>query len=1190
MNLFEFGKRKREAKRGSSSSARLVGYAYLQGDGVKKNEEKARAYLYQAFKGGEDVLADLISLYGNGKGRDDEAKEVFSLAVEQKNAEAMVAMADRFAETNAEKSELYLSAAKLDSKEGALRFISLRLRDESLPSERVLYWAEKYALLGDGAFSYLAGLCHEKGIDAVPSDENAFYWYLKGSEKDNPDCIHALGLLCEQGRGTKQNFDSATFYFSSVKETYPFDYGRILLSRGEEAGIPYLVRVADRNKEASLLLGRYYERFDTRACALYYGKALSDPSAKFRFARYTENKELMQECIAQNNAEALSYVGALEGNAQYLEKALALGEESAKLPLAKLYFAREEYRKATPLLDTIENGEAYYLVGVGYRDGLGRTQSYRRAALAFEYSAEKDCKEGLTAYGKCLDTGFGMKINHEKAFECFKKSTELGDTEGLFCLAMHYLSGVGTKKDEMLAARYFRATADKGHAEGAYRYALCLREGTGVKKNDKMSMSFLVRSAKAGYAEAQYELANILFAREEEKNNALFWYERAYEGGVKDALWMVAECYRLGIGTKTDPQRAEKLYEKGVSFLSADRLFEVYGYYKDGSLPENKKKQSYFLLHAAQKGHAEAQYLVGVSYRDGSRGCVSMGDALFWLRKAVDGGYAEATYELAVCYESGEFVNLNPKIAFELYLSLAEKKYRQAHYQLARCYANGLGVKKNEGIAYEHYKIAALLGKKEAQAELARCYEHGVGTEKDLEAAAYYYELAAKQGDAESAYRAYVCSPERKEKYLLQAVDAGIPDALCTYGQLLTSDKAIAYYKRAAMLSHAEAAYLLATCYLNGKGTEVNEEEAVFWLKKATELGVGAAEIQLAECLMNGIGVEQNLKRAAYHYEMQADRGNAFAELKTGDNYRFGIGVKVNYRRAYEWYLKSAQQSVAEAEYKVSMCLFDGMGCDADRAEAFFWLKKAFAHLYGNAEMGMKIDALANERPDELLCSIGDAFYYGKGAPVDYPKAAYWYRRASDCRSALAFYKLGRMFLFGVGMPKDEQEAFYCFSHGAELGNIDAMYETAVCYFDGRGVGTDKESACKWFSAFNEKNALTMHQKFDRKYNCTATLNEQFLCAVNDENTESYYILASRFRTAFGLKRNDERAAYWYAKASDCGNADASYFLARLTESGNGVERDERQAEKLYRLSAEGGNARALALKRAEAQETKEAI
>jgi hypothetical protein len=62
---------------------------------------------------------------------------------------------------------------------------------------------------------------------------------------------------------------------------------------------------------------------------------------------------------------------------------------------------------------------------------------------------------------------------------------------------------------------------------------------------------------------------------------------------------------------------------------------------------------------AADQGHAEAQYNLGVMYYKGQGVPQDYAEAVKWYRLAADQGYAEAQYNLGVMYGKGQGVPQN---------------------------------------------------------------------------------------------------------------------------------------------------------------------------------------------------------------------------------------------------------------------------------------------------------------------------------------------------------------------------------------------------------------------------------------------------------------------------------------------------------------------------------------------------
>lgn len=69
----------------------------------------------------------------------------------------------------------------------------------------------------------------------------------------------------------------------------------------------------------------------------------------------------------------------------------------------------------------------------------------------------------------------------------------------------------------------------------------------------------------------------------------------------------------------------------------------------------------------------------------------------------------------------------------------------------------------------------------------------------------------------------------------------------------------------------------------------------------------------------------------------------------------------------------------------------------------------------------------------------GHEYYYGRnGRPIDYIRAAFWYRRASIQEHAEAQHSLGFMYDKGLGVTRDSRTAFYWYKRAASGGHPNA--------------------------------------------------------------------------------------------------------------------------------------------------------
>lgn len=77
-------------------------------------------------------------------------------------------------------------------------------------------------------------------------------------------------------------------------------------------------------------------------------------------------------------------------------------------------------------------------------------------------------------------------------------------------------------------------------------------------------------------------------------------------------------------------------------------------------------------------------------------------------------------------------------------------------------------------------------------------------------------------------------------------------------------------------------------------------------------------------------------------------------------------------------------------------------------------------------------------------------------------------------------------------------------------------------------------------------------------------------------DSSSAYALGRAYENGDGVRKNLERAAFWYRKAAEQGNAKAQNSLGVLYWIGEGVDRDKAQAVRWYRKAARQGDASAM--------------
>ena len=80
------------------------------------------------------------------------------------------------------------------------------------------------------------------------------------------------------------------------------------------------------------------------------------------------------------------------------------------------------------------------------------------------------------------------------------------------------------------------------------------------------------------------------------------------------------------------------------------------------------------------------------------------------------------------------------------------------------------------------------------------------------------------------------------------------------------------YYQLMAKIGDKSSQCSLGCCYVNGLGTEEDNEKAFYWFTKAANRGEVTAQNNLGVCYDNGFGTEENPAEAMAWYKKAAER------------------------------------------------------------------------------------------------------------------------------------------------------------------------------------------------------------------------------------------------------------------------------------------------------------------------------
>jgi hypothetical protein len=115
------------------------------------------------------------------------------------------------------------------------------------------------------------------------------------------------------------------------------------------------------------------------------------------------------------------------------------------------------------------------------------------------------------------------------------------------------------------------------------------------------------------------------------------------------------------------------------------------------------------LRRKAELGDADAQYSLGVSYREGKGVDRDYAQAVVCWRRSAGQGHASAQSALGFMYASGQGISKDDARAVEWYRRAAEQGIARAQFNLGVLYGQGQGVAQDHVEAYKWMSLAAAL-------------------------------------------------------------------------------------------------------------------------------------------------------------------------------------------------------------------------------------------------------------------------------------------------------------------------------------------------------------------------------------------------------------------------------------------------------------------------------------------------
>lgn len=331
-------------------------------------------------------------------------------------------------------------------------------------------------------------------------------------------------------------------------------------------------------------------------------------------------------------------------------------------------------------------------------------------------------------------------------------AARLLNADDLFVLA----NQMNNLKQFEKAAKWYQVAAEKGHPGGNAIIGKMYLFGEHITQDFDLGAKYLDRASKLGGPEIQKGVGQVYLLMSQ---NYVFG-ENGYPKDIDIAMKWLNKADACG-----EPRAKENIaYINANYILIGDKYREKLGdieiikpevigpsgFYSIGVLYRHqgdKDKANKMFKEAADRGHAEASYLVGLGLYDGGKGTKEERKlSIHYLNQAAYQKHDGAITLLGLIYLEGDAdaqIERNWELGLEYLDKAVTLGKAYAANSLGEYHRDGAyGLEKNPEQAFHYFSIAAEKGDTKAQRNLADLYSTGDGVEKDLKKAAYWRQKA----------------------------------------------------------------------------------------------------------------------------------------------------------------------------------------------------------------------------------------------------------------------------------------------------------------------------------------------------------------------------------------------------------------------------------------------------------------
>lgn len=400
----------------------------------------------------------------------------------------------------------------------------------------------------------------------------------------------------------------------------------------------------------------------------------------------------------------------------------------------------------------------------------------------------------------------------------------------------------------------------------------------------------------------------------------------------------------------------------------------------------------------AEKGNADALFLMGFAYESGRGVDASRDKAIEYYQKASTAGQKDATYRMAL-----------------ILLSSKEKTEREQG-------------KKNleEAAKKDPANAGRMLGE--------ACIKGMIDEKPNVDEAIHWWTIASEAGDVPSIMGLARIYEAKKE----------FPDKA-------DPKKALAFYQKAITLGDKSAMVAAGSRLLNGDESVRNEAEGRELLAKAIEEKQFDAYLALGDFEES---VKKDFKAALAQYELGGSNQQVDCALRAADFYFDGKGdTEKNAIKGTDWLRKAAETKNPIAGYRYAAKLLEAPEPDERKPEEKIdAARRAYDYLL-NAAMG----GITQAQNEMALFYLSGAM-----GVADPSAAAGWFQLAAQGGNPVAMNNLATLYEKGYGVVQNFSQAGQLYEASARRGNAQGAGSVARLMASGAGTKQNIPQAWAW--------------------------------------------------------------------------------------------------------------------------------